>query len=214
MSFRAGQARRGLTAGAGRAKVQAKPAAEQGAAKAPTKPSTASETAPDAANAATKQTPASLAAETAKIAEADAAKWGPVWPVVRSWRLVSARLKELWTRYGWLTIITWFGMYNVVLWGIFAARRTGVFKGMESAKVQKWLNDLSLKKRFYGEEPIILSPVAIDFLVAWLLVKTTEPLRAIVIIMLVPVLVRRLPPWLLFRLGAKNIPGRTGGPGM
>jgi len=149
-----------------------------------------------------------------KIAEHDAAKWGALWPAVRGWRWVSAQLKELWTRYGWLTVITWFGLYNAVLWSIFGARRSGVLKGMDAKDVEKWLNNLSLKKSVLGPEHVTLSPVAMDFLIAWLLVKTTEPIRAVAVILAVPVLVRRLPTWLLFRLGAKNIPGRTGGPGM
>jgi len=155
-----------------------------------------------------------VASAAADAAAKDAARWGPVWPLIRGWRWTKAQMTELWKRYGWLTVITWLGVYVTFLSGMFAARRAGLIKGMAAKDVEAKINSFEIKKRLYGPDHIKLSPVAMDFLIAWLLVKTTEPIRLLLVVGLVPLLVRRLPRWVLFRLGAKNIPGRTGGPGL
>jgi hypothetical protein len=146
----------------------------------------------------------------AKVASAeDAQRWGIMWPAIRLWRWSSLKMQSLWRRYGWLTVVTWFGVYFTFLGTVFGIRRLGLFGsvGTQRARdLEEWINKQPWKQRWLGERPISLSPAAFDFMVAWLLIKPTEPLRLILVVLLVPWLVRRLPPSVLLRLGAKIPP--------
>ncbi len=68
--------------------------------------------------------------------------------------------------------------------------RKGYVPGPDPAE---WLRTSSLKAWLLPNTDIPLSPAVSDFLKAWLLTKLTEPVRAVLTIIAVPVLARRLP---------------------
>jgi hypothetical protein len=108
----------------------------------------------------------------------------PAW-----WRANNARLKYFFRTYGYFSVATYLGVYVVTLAGIFGLVRGGAIRGPD---VNAWLNNWSVKKAI-TDKPVALSPVATDFGMAWLLTKTTEPVRLVVTLAILPVLVRRLP---------------------
>lgn len=120
------------------------------------------------------------------------------------WRANRDRFKFFVKSYGYLTIATYLSVYVATLFSIFGLVRVGVIRGPD---VNAWLNNWRVKKAI-SDKPIALSPVATDFGVAWLLTKTTEPVRLIVTIALMPAIVRRLPPFLarVFKVPPQSVP--------
>jgi hypothetical protein len=108
----------------------------------------------------------------------------PAW-----WRANNARLKYFFRTYGYFAVATYLGVYVITLAGLFGLVRAGAIRGPD---VNTWLNNWSVKKAF-TDKPVHLSPVATDFGVAWLLTKTTEPVRLVVTLAILPVLARRVP---------------------
>jgi hypothetical protein len=108
--------------------------------------------------------------------------------------------KALFQRYGWFTGFTYFGVYLVTLGGVYASVRAGV---LPAPDVNAVLNDFSVKKALLGPAPVDIPPQWRDFATAWIYTKTTEPLRLVATIVVVPLLARRLPPGVLAALGVK-----------
>jgi hypothetical protein len=152
-------------------------------------PAAVAETAPSAASAGS-------AAEAPPSVVPFSFRTIPGW-----WRANRDRFKYFVRSYGYLTVAAYLGVYVVTLFSIFGLVRAGVIRGPD---VNSWLNNWRVKKAI-TDKPVALSPVATDFGVAWLLTKTTEPLRLVATIALMPVLVRRLPPVLarIFRVPPK-----------
>ena len=96
---------------------------------------------------------------------------------------------QLWRQFGYLTLIVYFGLYVVVLTGLWGLIGFGIIRG---PNVNKWLNNSDWKKRFTDKEIIVPDSLQ-SFLTAWLMTKTTEPVRMVLTILLVPALVRYLP---------------------
>jgi hypothetical protein len=111
-----------------------------------------------------------------------------------------AEFQALIVRYGWFTGFTYFGVYLVTLGSVYGAVRVGL---LPVPDVNAIVNDLSAKKFVMGPEPVNIPPQWRDFATAWLVTKTTEPLRLVVPIGIVPLLARRLPPGVLTMLGVK-----------
>jgi hypothetical protein len=120
-------------------------------------------------------------------------------------RAKKAEFQALIVRYGWFTGFTYFGVYLVTLGTVYGAVRVGL---LPVPDVNAVVNDLSAKKFVMGPEPVNIPPQWRDFATAWLVTKTTEPLRLVATIVIVPLLARRLPPGVLTMLGvkAKNLP--------
>jgi hypothetical protein len=110
------------------------------------------------------------------------------------WRANSAHLKELGRQYGYLAVGTYLGIYVVTLSGLFAAVRAGVVSGPD---VNAFLSTWWVSQRVFGPGEWHLSEVAVDFGTAWLLTKTTEPLRLVATIPAVPFIAKRAPAGLL-----------------
>ena len=114
---------------------------------------------------------------------------------IQWWRENNARLKKLVLSYGWFAGATYLGVYVTTLTGLFVMVRLGAIG--PSIDVGAAIDSWSIKKALFGEERLHINPVLSDFLVAWLLTKTTEPARLAVTIATIPVLVRHMPPAVL-----------------
>jgi len=97
-------------------------------------------------------------------------------------------------RFGYLAVGTYLGVYVCTLSSLYVMVSCGLIQGPD---VNAFLNAWSVKKALYGPEEIRLADSALDFGVAWVLTKTTEPVRAFVTIALVPLIARRAPPAVL-----------------
>jgi hypothetical protein len=111
-----------------------------------------------------------------------------------------AEFRDLFQRYGWFTGFTYFGVYLVTLGGVYASVRAGL---LPAPDVNAVLNEFSAKKALLGPEPLNIPPQWRDFATAWIYTKTTEPLRLVATIVIVPVLARQLPPHVLAALGVR-----------
>ena len=111
-----------------------------------------------------------------------------------------AEFQVLLQRYGWFTGVTYFGVYLVTLGGVYASVRAGL---LPVPDVNAVLNDFSAKKALLGDAPVDIPPQWRDFATAWIYTKTTEPLRLVATIVVVPLLAKRLPPGVLAALGVK-----------
>jgi hypothetical protein len=78
--------------------------------------------------------------------------------------------------------------------------KTGIISGPDD--LNGWINNWGPKKLLYSGE-VHVPPNAIDFATAWVLTKTTEPVRLVATIALVPYLARHLPPRVLRAMGAR-----------
>ena len=115
-------------------------------------------------------------------------------------RAKKAEFTALVQRYGWFTGYTYFGVYLVTLGGVYSAVCAGL---LPSPDVNAVINGLSAKQYLLGPEPVNIPPQWRDFATAWVITKTTEPLRLVITIVIVPILARRLPPGVLAALGVK-----------
>lgn len=120
----------------------------------------------------------------------------PLFHPLAWWKANSLAVKKLFTSYGWFAVATYGGVYVGTLSTIFLLIRTGVWVPAPF-DVGAYLNAWSIKKALLGDEPLNLPPALSDFLFAWLLTKTTEPVRLVVTIAAVPWLVRHAPVRLL-----------------
>ena len=100
----------------------------------------------------------------------------------------------MWRSYGYLFVGGYFGLYFCTLGGLFFCVHSGIVKGPD---VNTWINKSSFKQYIKKEGDIALSPLVTELLTAWLVTKTTEPLRFGITVVTVPLLVRYLPlTWL------------------
>lgn len=96
----------------------------------------------------------------------------------------------LWKSYGYLFIGTYFSIYFIVLGSTYVLVRRGVLPGPD---IGEWINSTRLKRWVCPDKDLHLSKRGSDFLTAWLITKTTEPARAAITIVAIPVMVRYLP---------------------
>lgn len=108
--------------------------------------------------------------------------------------------QETWRAYGYLFVGTYFGIYFLVLGSAYCLVRCGAIPAPD---LNTWVNDSRVKKWVSPDKHLHLSKAASDFLTAWLIVKTTEPIRAAATIVAVPVMVRYLPIAVLSKLKVK-----------
>ena len=114
-------------------------------------------------------------------------------------RARKGELKDLFSRYGWFAGATYFGVYLATLGAVYGGVTFGV---LPSPDVNAFLNGLSLKSMLLGPTPVEIAPKWQNFATAWVITKTTEPVRLVATIFLVPVLVKRLPASVLAVFGA------------
>jgi len=128
------------------------------------------------------------------------------------------RMKALLRQYGPFAVATWLALYLTALFGFWGLVRAGVVQGPD---VNEWLSRLptwvraSLPHDKSGDK-VALPPSVSEFLAAWLLTKTTEPPRLAIALVLIPSLVRIMPPWARSLVGvsraAESPEGAAGAP--
>lgn len=121
------------------------------------------------------------------------------------WNANKAKLKDLASKYGWLPVATYLGVYVVVLSGMFVLVKAGVVHGPDAEGISTFVNGWFVKRAVMGDAVVTIPAGFIDFATAWVLTKTTEPVRLVATIAVVPALARRLSPQLLMRFGAKIV---------
>lgn len=115
------------------------------------------------------------------------------------------KLKELAKRYGWFPVATYLGIYVIALTGIYILVKAGAVTGPSPERINNFINNWFIKKAIVGDKVLTVPPGIIDFATAWVLTKTTEPVRLVTTIAIVPAVARRLPPHVLQRFGAKVV---------
>lgn len=103
---------------------------------------------------------------------------------------VRVETRRLFVNYGWLAGGAYFGVWACTMTSVYGALELGL---LPSPDVNAFLNSLSLKAALYGPEPITVPEWGKQLATAWVITKTTEPVRLFVVLGLVPVLVKRLP---------------------
>ncbi|RYG41110.1 DUF1279 domain-containing protein, partial [archaeon] len=81
------------------------------------------------------------------------------------WRANSAKLKDMFKRYGYFAVGTYLGVYVLTLAGMYGLVSTGVIAGPD---VNEWLNNWSVKKAL-SAEPVHLSQRFQNFAMAWIM---------------------------------------------
>jgi hypothetical protein len=127
------------------------------------------------------------------------------------WRANSARLKHMIKSYGYFAVAAYLGVYVVTLAGLYGAVKAGLIRGPE--KLDEYVNNWTVKRWLFGDREFHIPPALTQFATAWVLTKTTEPVRLVVTIGILPGLVRRAPAGLLraFRVPEGVIAARGGG---
>lgn len=122
----------------------------------------------------------------------------PAW-----WRSMHGRLRHMMKNYGYFAVASYLGVYVVTLAGLFGAVKLGLVSGPD---VNAYINDWRLKK-LITDKHVVLPEWSIEFGTAWVLTKTTEPLRLVATLALLPRLLRRASPSTLrlFRVPAHEI---------
>jgi len=90
----------------------------------------------------------------------------------------------------------------LTLAALYAAVRAGALGTLDVAGALAARLPAAVKEALFGPGDIAISPALLDFGTAWLLTKTTEPLRLVATLALVPALRRRAPLPLLRLLRA------------
>jgi len=118
---------------------------------------------------------------------------------------VRTETKRLFVNYGWLAGGTYFGVWACTMTSVYGALELGL---LPSPDVNAFLNSLSLKNALYGPEPITVPEWGKQLATAWVITKTTEPVRVFIVLGLVPVLVKRLPSNVLKLFGVDPLSKR------
>jgi Protein of unknown function (DUF1279) len=118
-----------------------------------------------------------------------------------------AHFKDLFKRYGYLTVATYLTVYVITLAGLYGCVRLGLVQGPD---VNAYVNDWMIKKALVGDKHVTVPPKLIDFATAWILTKFTEPIRLAVTIAVMPRVIRRAPPGLLKFFKAGPPPAQAG----
>lgn len=133
------------------------------------------------------------------------------------WRHNSSKLKSMMQSFGYLTIATYLGIYVVTLGSMYACVRVGMVQGPD---VNGFINGWFVKRALLGDKDVHIPVEYTEFATAWVLTKTTEPVRLVATIAAVPVVVRRSPEALLRLLrvpaeaiAARGVPGSSSGSG-
>ena len=125
------------------------------------------------------------------------------------WRANAARFKAAIASYGYFAVATYLGVYVTTLAGLFVLVQSGAIEGPD---VNAFLNGWFVKKALWGDAPVVIPAAYGNFATAWVLTKTTEPLRLVATLALLPVAARRAPAGLLraFRVPEAVIASRGG----
>lgn len=125
------------------------------------------------------------------------------------WKENNAKVKALFKQYGVFAVSTYLGVYVVTLFSLFGIVSAGAVQGPD---INAFLAKQGERFGIERLKTLHLSPAVSNFLTAWLLTKTTEPVRLATTIVLVPVLARKLPPSVLrfFRVPAEAIAASHG----
>ena len=93
-------------------------------------------------------------------------------------------------QYGAFAVVTYLSVYVTTLGMLYVGVKLGL---IAKPDVNTWINNWRVKK-FFMDTPVDIPDSIMDFAVAWVLTKTTEPIRLVVTIAILPFLVKRLPP--------------------
>ena len=120
------------------------------------------------------------------------------------------QFSHLMRSYGYLALATYLSVYVVTLCSLWLAVLGGWIGTLDvvgalSARLPDWA-----QRAMWGGGELRLAPWLVKFFTAWLITKTTEPLRLVTTIALVPLLRRHAPTVLLRVLRA--LPESRGGP--
>ena len=129
------------------------------------------------------------AKEMSKISWADF-KQAPLGSIKNWWTENSGLFRQYVRNYGGLTLTFYIGMYVVVLTTLWGLVELGAVRGPD---VNKWLKNSKIKTWLSPDKELEVSPHITNFLTAWLLTKTTEPVRILVTLFAIPALLRYLP---------------------
>jgi Protein of unknown function (DUF1279) len=113
------------------------------------------------------------------------------------------QFKSVMMQYSALGIVFYFGLYAVTLGSVYGLVRAEVVRIPDPTPT---LRRISLLRQRWGDD-FQLSPFWYQFLGAWLLTKTTEPVRLVVTLAALPWLARRLPPHVLRAFGVRIVEG-------
>jgi hypothetical protein len=143
--------------------------------------------------AAKVEAPPQPSSASARDAAGEAPASGLSLNPVAWWSANKDRLKGLAKQYGWFVAATYFGVYLVTLAGVFVLVKAGVVAGPSPASVNNFLTTNFIKRMLLGDRTIAVPLEFVDFATAWVITKTTEPVRLVVTIAIVPALARRMP---------------------
>lgn len=122
-----------------------------------------------------------------------------------AWLLANkARMTEMAKEYGYFVIATYLGIYVIVLGGIYVLVKTKLIAGPDAEGINAFINGWFIKKAILGDRVVNIPPGFADFATAWVLTKTTEPVRLVTTLAIVPSLARRLPPPVMALFGVKK----------
>ena len=116
---------------------------------------------------------------------------------------LKSEAKRMFFTYGWLAVGTYFGVWLCTISSVYAGLQFGL---LPSPDLNAFLNGLSLKTYLFGPEPLVIPEWGRQLAVAFVVTKTTEPIRIVVVLGLVPSLVKRLPAGVLRLFGVKKLP--------
>ena len=115
---------------------------------------------------------------------------------------VRSEAKRIFFTYGWLAVGTYFGVWICTMSSVYSALQFGL---LPSPDLNAFLNDLSLKNFLFGPEPLEIPAWGRQLAIAFVITKTTEPVRLVLVMGLVPTLVKRLPAGVLRVFGVKKL---------
>ena len=111
-----------------------------------------------------------------------------------------AEVSLLFKKYGWVTVATYFSVYLVTLSGVYGVVSLGLLPVLD---VDAFINSLQVKRWAVGDAPISIPPWASPLATAWIITKTTEPVRLVFTAAIMPTVVKRLPPHVLALFGVR-----------
>lgn len=100
------------------------------------------------------------------------------------------KFKEMIKSFGYFVVAAYFTLYLIVLSFIYMLVKVNL---IPTPDVNGWINSMRLKKIIMGDDEVDIPEWCADFATAWVVTKTTEPVRLIATIAAVPILLRKLP---------------------
>lgn len=110
-------------------------------------------------------------------------------------------MTRLLKRYGYITAATYVAVYVVSLSSVYGIVSLGIIPILD---VNSFVNGLSLKKWILGDAPVDIPRWASPLVTAWIITKTTEPVRLVVTAAIMPSVIKRLPVGILRFFGVKD----------